>query len=279
MTRGGLIGVGKMGKPIARHILAKGFPLTVYDIVRTQMDDAVARGAKAAASLQQVGADSDVILILVGYEEETWDAARAVATGAQAGAVLVISSTVSPETVQAIAAELQPKGIRVVDAPIARGEKGAVEGNALVMVGGDEAAVVSCRPVLAAFATDIVRVGEVGAGQVAKTVNNLLLWACKVANYEALRLASRYGADLETLRKVILMGSGANSALNDIHHHTTMPWANKDMTLVLEMAERTGVVLPLAGLLKELVRDPGVRRLHREGWTFLQSLAGSEKEL
>ncbi len=271
MTRVGLVGVGKMGKPIARHILAKGFPLTVYDVVRTQMDDAAARGAKAASSLGQVGADSDVILSLVGYEEETWEAARGVAERARAGAVLVISSTISPETAQAIAAELKPRGIHVVDAPIARGEKGAIEGTALVMVGGDESAFASCRSVLASFATDIIHVGGVGAGQVAKTINNLLLWACKVANYEALLLASRYGVDLETLRKVILMGSGANSALNDIHHHTSMPWANKDMTLVLEMAERTGVVLPLAGLIKELVRDPGVRHLHREGWEFLQT--------
>jgi len=152
-----------------------------------------------------------------------------------------------------LAAECLEKNIHVVDATMCRGGKAADEGTLLSFVGGEAAVVERLRPVLGAFSRDIVHTGGIGSAQVAKAVNNLIMWACLVADHEGLALANRYGLDVEKLRQALLMSSAANNALANWGTQT-MAWADDDMAIVAAMAADCGVALPHAGLTRELCR-------------------------
>jgi 3-hydroxyisobutyrate dehydrogenase len=119
------------------------------------------------------------------------------------------------------------------------------------------------RPVLAAYSSDIVHTGDVGTAQVAKAVNNLILWACLVADHEGLALAQRYGVDVEALRQALLISSAANNALGNWGKQT-MAWAEDDMAIVAEMANDCGLGLPLSGLVREICRPLRPRRYKLE---------------
>jgi 3-hydroxyisobutyrate dehydrogenase-like beta-hydroxyacid dehydrogenase len=140
-----------------------------------------------------------------------------------------------------------------------RGGKAADEGALLSFVGGEEALLERVRPVLAAFSSDIVHTGAVGSAQVAKAVNNLIMWACLVADHEGLALAQRYGVDVDKLRKALLISSAANNALANWGTQT-MAWAEDDMAIVSEMAADCGIALPQAGANRELCRALKPRR-------------------
>jgi 3-hydroxyisobutyrate dehydrogenase-like beta-hydroxyacid dehydrogenase len=126
-------------------------------------------------------------------------------------------------------------------------------------VGGDEATFKRITPVLQAYSSDVVHCGPVGSAQVAKAVNNLIMWACLVADHEGLALAQRYGVDVEALRKALGMSSAANSALEKWGTQT-MAWAEDDMAIVAEMAADCGIALPQAGVTREICRALKVRR-------------------
>src|SRR5204863_6986829 len=159
------------------------------------------RGAQWSADLASLAAASDVVLICVGYDEELRKLFPVVAPAARKSSIYAILSTVHPKTVKHLAAAWAPSGLTVVDATMCRGGKAADEGTLLCFVGGDKTTVERLRPVLGAFASDVVHTGPAGSAQVAKAANNLILWACLVADHEALALASRFGLDVEMLRK------------------------------------------------------------------------------
>jgi 3-hydroxyisobutyrate dehydrogenase-like beta-hydroxyacid dehydrogenase len=146
--------------------------------------------------------------------------------------------------------------------PITRGEPAAEAGKLLVMVGGEAAAFEACKDALSSFASSIYHVGELGAGQVGKMVNNLILWACISANHEAFKLAEKLGVDPERLRTALLDSSAGNWALaNRIEQHP-MPWAEKDMRIVLGEADRLRLSVPLCGVVTEVVKSVKFER----GW-------------
>src|SRR6185295_12874818 len=180
------------------------------------------------------------------------------AGSARQGAIHAVLSTVHPKTVQDLAASA-PKHVAVVDATMCRGGRAADEGTLLCFVGGDAATVERLRPVLGAFASDIVHTGPAGSAQVAKAANNLILWACLVADHEALALASRFGLDVEMLRKALMMSSAANDALAKWGTQT-MAWAEDDMAIVAEMARAHGLKLPQSEVTREICRALKPRR-------------------
>ena len=144
-----------------------------------------------------------------------------------------------------------------------RGGRAADEGTLLCFVGGEDATVERLRPVLAAFAADIVHTGAAGSAQVAKAANNLILWACLVADHEALALAHRYGLDVDMLRKALGISSASNDALAKWGTQT-MAWAEDDMAIVAEMAADCGIALAQAGVTRELCRALKPRRYKLE---------------
>ena len=146
------------------------------------------------------------------------------------------------------------KGIGVLDCPVVLGQEAADNGTLTSYVGGEEQWVTRARPVLAAFGAEVLHLGPVGAGQIAKTINNMLLWACMVANFEALTLAKRLGADVPRLIEALGHGSGANWSLSR-WGKSTGKWAEKDMDVALELAQHAKVPMPLGGLVDQLVKQ------------------------
>lgn len=252
----GLVGPGRMGYAMLKHLIAKGYGVTVTDINADNIARAAEAGAAAADSPAALGRVSDFVIIAVGFDDE----ALAVTLGddgllqsMQPGAVIAVSSTVAPDTVQLIESEAAKKNIGVLDAPICRGGWAADEGTLLALFGAGDEVVERAKPIYSAFSSDIVHVGSVGHGQVAKTMNNMLLWVNGIALMEAGRLSESTGIDLPKLREALLMSSGSSAALED-WDMITFTWALKDMQIVSKMADKAGITMPLAGAIKEMVK-------------------------
>jgi 3-hydroxyisobutyrate dehydrogenase-like beta-hydroxyacid dehydrogenase len=227
----------------------------VFDLAPAKAAAVKALGAKWAASLETLAAGSDVILICVGFDREVQDllAKDGPLRNAKRGAIVAILSTIHPNTVQRLADEAAARGLTVVDSTVCRGGEAADEGTLLSFVGGTAEVVARLTPVLRAYSSDVVHTGGVGTAQVAKAANNLILWACLVADHEALALAQHYGADVEALRKSLLISSCANGPLEKWGTQT-MAWAEDDMAIVAEMAAQAGIALPQAGVNREICR-------------------------
>ena len=255
----GVIGAGRMGQPIIGHLARKGFSTRVFDVDGAKRPAVEQRGAQWAGDLAALAKASDVMLICVGYDEELRALFPQLAPAARRGAIVAVLSTVNPKTVQELAAAYAPRGITVVDATMCRGGRAADDGTLLCFVGGEAQTVERLRPVLAAFASDIVHTGGVGSAQVAKAANNLVLWACLVADHEALALAERHGLDIDMLRGALMLSSAANDALAKWGTQT-MAWAEDDMAIVAEMARAQGLKLPQAEVTREICRALKPRR-------------------
>jgi 3-hydroxyisobutyrate dehydrogenase-like beta-hydroxyacid dehydrogenase len=265
IRRVGIVGLGKMGFPMARHLRKAGFEVAAYDLNTAACTQAGAAGVKVVASPKAVAADSDFVIVVVGFDSEAEQVvlgADGISSVAQPGLIVGIASTVAPRTMQRIAGKLSGTGITVLDMPITRGEGAAEAGKMLTMVGGDVTAFEAVKPALSTFANSIYHVGDLGAGQVGKMVNNLILWACISANHEAFRLAKALNVDTERLRTALLDSSAGNWALQNRIDEQPMPWAEKDMRIVLTEADRLRISVPLCGVVTEVVKSVKFER----GW-------------
>ena len=255
--RVGIVGAGRMGLAMLKHLVNKGYAVTVCDISEKQREAARAVGAAIVDTPAAVGKRSDIVILGVGYDAEVNDVVFGkdglIETMAP-GSIIAISSTAKPDTVKAVAARAGEKAIAVLDAPICRGRFAADSGTLLALVGGKAEVVARARPVYGTFACDIVHLGEVGHGQVGKTMNNLLLWVNAVGLLEAGRLAETTGIDLVKLREALLMSSGASDALKE-WDMISFTWALKDMQIVADMTDKAGLSLPITGAIKELVKE------------------------
>jgi 3-hydroxyisobutyrate dehydrogenase-like beta-hydroxyacid dehydrogenase len=166
-----------------------------------------------------------------------------------------------------LAEKAAEKGVEVVDSPICSGARAADSGTMLALVGATEAAFERAKPVLSTFCSDVMRLGEVGAGQFGKSMNNFLLWVNGVALIEAGRLSESYGMDLVQLREALMISSGGSDALKN-WENVSFIWALKDMQIVLKMADKAGLSLPIAGSIKELVKDGlRIKQSNPPDWT------------
>ncbi|MFL4971193.1 MAG: NAD(P)-dependent oxidoreductase [Xanthobacteraceae bacterium] len=255
--RVGIIGVGRMGLAMAKHLIKHGYPLTVCDINQESLNKAQQMGAAVARTPAELGRAATFVILGVGYDDEV----NAVVLGADgvlstlvAGSIIAVSSTVAPDTVKALDAKARAKGSDVLDAPICRGSWFADEGKLLALFGGRPEVVERGRPVYATFSSDIAHLGAVGHGQVGKAMNNLLLWVNSIGLIEAGRIAETTGIDLPTLRDALQISSGKSQALED-WDQISFTWALKDMQIVSKMADQAGLALPITGAVKELVKE------------------------
>jgi len=271
IKRVGVIGLGKMGLPISRHLHARGFTVVGYDVTLAALKAAAAAGVQPVNSPKAVAATTDLVIVLVGFDQEVEAVMfgdNGVLGGAADGTIVAIASTIAPRTMKKIAARLSAKpAITLLDIPLCRGEGPAQEGKLLIMGGGDKAAFDACRPAFAAFADSVFHLGPAGAGQVGKMVNNLILWASISANEEGLKLGQALGVDREALRKALLDSSAANWSLATRPEERPMPWAEKDMSIVLKEADAARLSLPLCGVVKETIKAVKTER----GWPMPKS--------
>ena len=259
----GVIGLGKMGGQLARHLAAAGFETRGYDVRAEAMAAAEADGAAATASPAALASASDLVIVGVGFDSELEAALfgdDGVMDSPRPGSVIAVASTVAPATMLKIAERIGEREVAVLDIPMARGEQAAIDGNLLIFGGGDREVFDRCRPAFSTFSDAIHYLGPVGAGQVGKLVNNLILWACISANEEGFSLAAALGVAAAPLRDALLQSSAHNWAMATEAVERPMPWAEKDMTIVLKEADAARVSLPLSGTVKEVIKGVKIAR-------------------
>ena len=257
MARVAFIGLGTMGTPIARHLIAAGHALVGHDVDRSRVEEL---GIPYAASPAEAVAASEVALTSLpspAIVREVWLGEPGLAAGAPQGALLVDLSTGPPALARELAGTLEPAGLEVLDAPVSGGPHGARDGTLTVMVGGREAAFARARPLLEAFGRHVVLGGGHGAGQTAKLCNNLVAGVTMTAVAEACAIAEREGIDAATLFELMAASTGDSRVLRtrfplagaDPAHPSSRDWQPlfaldllaKDLELAVELAAAADV--------------------------------------
>ena len=216
----GFIGVGAMGRPMAANLIKKGFTVTAYDASAEALAAIVNLGAAQAGSSADAARASDVVITILPSSANVVAAylgEGGVLEGAAAGRLCVDMSTIDPATSRLVAATASQRGIRFIDAPVSGGVPRAEDGTLAIMVGGDGTDVEEAHPVLAAMGANIIHVGPVGSGEVAKLCNNLIAGVAAVAVSEAFRIAEGFGVDPKVLTDVIAQSSGNTFVMEHMH--------------------------------------------------------------
>jgi 3-hydroxyisobutyrate dehydrogenase len=268
MSRVGFIGLGTMGRPMARNLLKAGHEVTFFSRRPDAASAVEAAGGRPAASPALAAEDCEFVVTIVTADQEV----REVVLGpggiietARPGKLLIEMSTISPETVRDVAARLSAVGMGMIDAPVSGGPWGAQAASLTVMIGGEAGDVERARPVLEAMGRRLFHVGPRGAGQTVKLVNQMVAGGIMALVAEGFVLAHRAGANLDMLADVMAVSSG-NSAMLEargkkfiLADHFEPGFKTslmaKDVRLALEMAGRCGVVLPVSTAAMELYRQ------------------------
>ena len=252
----GFIGLGLMGKPMAKNLMKGGYGLVVHDVNRMPVKELVAGGAKEAFSPQEVAQAAEVVFTSLPDDqavEEVILGQDGLGEGMKKGSILVETSTISPLMVKKAAAQLNEKGGEMLDAPLSGGEVGAQQATLSIMVGGKAEALERVLPALQKLGKNITHVGEQGAGQIAKAANQIIVGLTVEAVSEALIFAKKAGADPAKVRKAML-GGFAQSRILEEHGQRMLdrnfkPGAKavilqKDLGIVLSVAKEKGIYLP-----------------------------------
>ena len=217
----GFIGLGLMGRPMAKNLLKRGFPVVVHSRSPGPVDDLAAAGAQRAASPADVARAATRIVTMLPDSpdvEQVLEGERGIFSAMQRGTLLIDCSSISPAVARRLADAAQARGAAMLDAPVSGGEIGAVGGTLSIMVGGDPGAFAAARPILEAMGNPerIVRIGESGAGQICKVCNQMVIGGTLVAVSEAFALARRAGVDPAKVREALLGGFAASRVL-EVH--------------------------------------------------------------
>ena len=288
----GFIGLGIMGRPMARNLMKAGFPLTVWNRSRPGIDELVSEGAAEGGSPADVARRSDVVITIVGDSPDVEEVAlgtNGIIEGAHPGLVHIDMTTMSPQVTRRIAGRLAEAGAEMLDAPVSGGQQGAIEGTLSIMVGGKAETLERCRPVLAAMGGKIVYCGPAGAGQTVKLCNQIAVALTNLGACEALVFAARSGIDPRVMIEAVSAGAGDSWQLRnlapriverDFRPGFKVAHQRKDLRLALEAAAAMAAPLPGTGLVAELFSKLEADGLGEEGTQALvkalEKLAGVE---
>jgi 3-hydroxyisobutyrate dehydrogenase len=286
----GFIGLGIMGRGMARNLLKAGFELAVWNRTAARVEPLVAQGATAAQNPAAVAAASDIIIICVSDTPDVEAVILGddgVIHGAREGSLVIDMSTISPHATRDIAAHLEQKGVHMLDAPISGGSEGAANGTLSIMIGGDAVQVERARPVLEAMGKTITHVGPCGAGQTVKLVNQILVVITMWGVGEALLFAQAGGLDLQKTLDAVSQGAAGSWMLSnrgpqviarDWRPGFTIDLQQKDLRLVLEAADQMGAPAIGVATVFNLYRTLQAQGLGAEGnhalVKALENLAG-----
>ena len=264
MTIVGVVGLGTMGGPMARHALNAGFDVRVHDRDRGREEPLAALGAARAASPAEAARGADLVLTSVSADPDL-DAAVTGADGILStiheGAVLVDCSTVSPSVEKRIAEALRERGAMIVDAPVSGGVEGAEQGTLTIFCGGDAEAIRRARPLLESFSTTITPMGDVGMGQAAKAVNQIFIAGTYAGLGEALVYGQKAGLPMSDVVQALTGGAAdswvlrnrSSNVLDDTYPLGFRLWMHlKDIRIGLAEADKLGVDMPVTRLIAEL---------------------------
>jgi len=268
MAQVAFLGLGVMGSPMARHLAAKGHRVTVYNRTAAKAETWVAaHGGAQAATPGRAAAGADFVMACVGNDDDL----RAVCTGPEGafaamkpGAIFVDHTTVSARVTREMAEAARGLGLGFVDAPVSGGQAGAENGQLSIMCGGSEADYATAEPVMAAYARICRRLGESGAGQLAKMMNQICIAGLMQGLSEALAFGERAGLDGAAVVEVIAQGAAGSWQM--VNRHKTMledrfdfgfavDWMRKDLGICLETADQIGASLPVTALVDQFYKD------------------------
>jgi 2-hydroxy-3-oxopropionate reductase len=286
----GFIGLGIMGRPMARNLLKAGHTLLVHSRSRGPVEEIVKAGATAAASARDVAAQCDVLITMLPNSPEVEQVALgpgAIIEGARRGLIFADMSTISPIVSRKIGAALEPKGVAMLDAPVSGGEKGAIDGTLSIMVGGDKAVFERVLPIFQAMGKTITLLGPLGFGGFTKLANQIIVAVNLTALAEALTLGKKAGLDRELLLTALAGGLAGSKCLDQKRSNYVSNTYNpgfkidlhyKDLGLIMESARALGAPLPATAVVQELfsaLRVKGRGGLDHSGViTLLEDLAG-----
>ncbi len=290
--RVGYIGLGLMGKAIARNILKAGFPLVVHNRSQAAVEALVAEGAQRATSPAEVAAQVDVVFTNLPDTPDVEQVAlgpNGIIAGAHPGLIYVDNSTIKPATWRHIAAALAEKGVLCLDAPVSGGDVGARQGTLAIMVGGPKEALDKVMPIFQAMGKTITHVGDCGAGQIAKAANQIMVAAQMVAMGELLIFAQKAGADPRKVVEAIRGGAAQCWTLEvkppRLFAGNRAPGFKaymqaKDLNIVLETARQYGIPLPATAIHAQLfnaMREMGMAELDNSAVIgVIEALAGTK---
>ena len=262
------LGLGVMGGPMARHLAAAGHTLTVYNrTAEKAVAWVAAHGGRAAPTPAAAATGADVVIACVGADADL-EAVTLGPDGAFAamapGALFIDHTTVSAAIARRLATEGETRGLHVVDAPVSGGQAGAENGKLTIMVGGYEAAFAAAEPVMAAYARVCRRIGDTGAGQMAKMMNQICIAGLMQGLSEALAFGQKAGLDGEAVVEVISQGAAGSWQM--ANRHKTMladsfdfgfavDWMRKDLAICLATADEIGARLPVTALIDQFYKD------------------------
>lgn len=265
MERIGFIGLGLMGKPMAKNLLKSGYAVTVFNRSRAAMDELAAVGAQLATAPNQVAQQSDVVMTCLPDSPDVEAVVlgdNGILSGSRPGMLYVDHSTIAPAISRKLYGALKLSGVDALDAPVSGGDIGAQQGTLSIMVGGDEAAFGRSLPILQAMGKNIIYIGEAGAGQVTKACNQIVVAMTVQAVAEALTLAKKSGVDPVKVRDALL-GGFAQSRVLEVHgqrmlDRTFQPGFKlnlhrKDMNIVLQTGKELNLPLLGAAQVTELM--------------------------
>lgn len=262
--RVGFIGMGLMGKPMARNLLRAGFAVTIYNRTRARAESLEAEGAKVADTPREVAEHSDIVLSCVSDTPDVQKVMlgeNGVVEAARPGLIVVDMSTISPSVTRQIAADFAARGVEMLDAPVSGGEKGAIEATLSIMVGGKEEVFIRCRPVFEAMGKKLVYCGANGQGQMVKLCNQIAIATNLVACAEAVTFAKKAGLDPLVMLEAVGAGAagswvinvlGPKMATHDFAPGFMVKLQLKDLRLVMQAAGELGVSLPGASVSQQL---------------------------
>lgn len=263
----GFIGLGQMGEPMVRRLLAAGFPVAVWNRSSNKVAPALEHGARAATSPAELARGAEIVMTCVTDQralEAVLFSPQGVAEGGARGKLVVDFSSIAPDAARAFALRLERLGMGLVDAPVSGGVPGAEKGTLVVMAGGREEHVERVRPVLAHLASRVTRMGESGAGQATKLCNQIIVGALLPVLAEAVRLAEAAGVDATRLPEALKGGFadsaplqifGARMATRQFEPRlAAAALLKKDLENAAALARERGVTLPMVSAAAELYR-------------------------
>jgi len=288
----GFIGLGIMGKPMARNLLKAGYALVVHNRSGTAVDELSKEGAQPAASSKEVAARSEVIITMLPDSpdvELVYAGVNGVFAGAKTGMLLLDMSSISPVVARKLAGEAEKLGLDMIDAPVSGGEAGAINATLSIMIGGKAPAVERAMPIFQALGKNIVHVGNAGAGQVTKAANQMVVGTTIAIVSEALVLAAKAGVDPAKVRQALL-GGFAQSKILEAHGQKMLErnfkpgfrirLHEKDMKIALATGSEYGVPLMVTSQVAQMMtamKSMGNGDLDHSGLVkFVEELAKTE---
>ena len=261
----GFIGLGIMGKPMAKNLIKAGYSLIVHDLNRASVEDLSKEGAQTATSSAEVAQQSEIIITMLPNSPDVELVVlgeKGVLGGAKSGMIIIDMSSIEPLVSQKIAAEAAKKGIEFLDAPVSGGEPGAVQGTLAIMVGGKEEVFTQCLPILEVMGKSVVRVGDIGAGGFAKLANQVIVALNIAAVSEAFVLGQKAGLDPEKLFQAIRGGLAGSHVMDakipmivdrNFQPGFKIKLHDKDIKNALATAAGLRTPLPLTGLIEQIL--------------------------